>query len=142
MATQTLVQPADTLLRRVLRANGVFSTVSGVLFIADAGLIATFLGLASATPIVALGVGLLAFAAALFWDAAQRSISQRDARIVIALDVAWVIGSIAVVVLDPFALTTAGKWAIAIVADIVTVFAVVEYVGLRRARRLADSSTR
>src|SRR5687768_8242532 len=111
MATQTLVQPGDTLLRRVLRANGVFSTISGAFLIVDAGLIATFLGLASATPIVALGVGLLAFAAALFWDAAQRSISPRDARIVIALDVAWVIGSIVVVLADPFALTTAGKWA-------------------------------
>jgi hypothetical protein len=48
-------------------------------------------------------------------------------------DVAWVLASVVVVVSGWAPLTAAGVWAIMIVADIVAVFAVAQYVGLRRA---------
>jgi hypothetical protein len=134
MATQIVALSMDArLLRRALRGNATFSAISGIAFLADGGPIAAFLGLKSPTSIVVLGVALLLFAAGLFWDTAQASINKRNARIIIALDVAWVIGSIALIALDPIGLTSAGKWAILVVADIVAALAVVEYVGLRRA---------
>jgi hypothetical protein len=42
--------------------------------------------------------------------------------LVIELDVLWVIGSLILVFTDLVPLTAAGKWTVAITADIVTVF--------------------
>lgn len=48
------------------------------------------------------------------------------------MDVAWVMGSTIILFTNWASLTNAGWWAVTVVADIVTIFAVVQYVGLRR----------
>ncbi len=50
----------------------------------------------------------------------------------VLLNVAWVVGSYIILFTNWASLTNAGWWAVAVVADIVTIFAVVQYVGLRR----------
>jgi hypothetical protein len=40
-----------------------------------------------------------------------------------------------VLIADPFNFTTEGRWAILIIADAVGIFAVLEFVGLRRIRQ-------
>jgi hypothetical protein len=47
-------------------------------------------------------------------------------------DLAWVIASAGLIFANLVDFTTAGKWAIAILADVVLVFAIVQFVGLRR----------
>ena len=48
------------------------------------------------------------------------------------LDVLWVLGSVALIFSNQIPLTVAGKWAVALVADVVALFAVLQYVGVRR----------
>jgi hypothetical protein len=56
----------------------------------------------------------------------------RKARIIFALDILWVVGSILLLIADPLTLSNEGKWIVLILADAVGVFAVLEYFGLRR----------
>jgi hypothetical protein len=57
---------------------------------------------------------------------------------VIELDVLWVIGSLILIFTSLVPLTTSGKWAVAITADIVTVCAILQYIGLRRQQRIEN----
>jgi hypothetical protein len=67
-----------------------------------------------------------------FWFARKDNISEGFAKFVIGADIAWVLGSALLVFTNLVAFTSPGKWAIAIIADIVLAFAIVQYVGLRR----------
>ena len=131
------VQPNDRLLRTALRGNGIFSLISGALFILLAQSISEFLGIApDAFVVVALiGVGLLGFSGMLFWLTSRTAIATTLAIGAIVGDVAWVIGSIALLVFDPFQFSTAGRWAILIIADAVGIFAILQFMGLCRSQR-------
>ena len=135
MATTT-IQSNDRLLRNALRGNSLFSTLSGVSFVLAAGQIAEFLGVSpdAAVLIALIGVGLLGFATILFWNAARQTMDLTLAIAAIAGDVLWVLGSFVLLLVDPFGFTTAGHWAILIIADAVAVFAILQFVGLRRVR--------
>jgi hypothetical protein len=137
MATNTMdtisTRPEPTrLLRRALQTNAVFSGISGAGLLLVAGPVARLLGLGGALPIALLGAGLLLFAAWVGYEAMQPMLRQRRARVILALDIAWVVASAVIIALDPFGLSIAGKWAVAAVADVVALFALAEYLGLRR----------
>lgn len=138
MATQAhvLAQPArDQLLRRALAANLFFSLAAGAAMLLAGGPIAALLGLASPLPIQALGAAVLLFCP-LLWVIARRSpINAGHARIILALDVAWVIVSGLEIVLNPFGLSSAGLWLVAGLADVVALIALFEYLGLGRLAR-------
>jgi hypothetical protein len=51
---------------------------------------------------------------------------------VILAEAAWVAGSLALLLSGIAPLTVMGKWLIAILADIVGIFAVLQYIGLQR----------
>jgi hypothetical protein len=133
MATQTLpAADRSTLLRRTLRTNAVFTLLTGVLLTIDAGPIAAFIGLPAPWVLVAVGVLCLGYAALLFLAARRTPIVRGHGLAFVVADAAWVVAS-AVVLLGGLApLTTAGVWAVLIVADIVAVFAALQYVGWRR----------
>ena len=122
----------DSLLRRALRGNGIFSTVSGIVFLAAAAPVAAFMGLNSSLPFTILGVGLIGYALLFFWQTNKEFIAANFAIFAIVADVLWVIGSWALILFDPFGFTVAGKWAVGLIAEAVFVFAVVQYIGLRR----------
>jgi hypothetical protein len=136
MATINL-QQNDRLLRTALRGNGVFSIISGAAFILLAQGIAEFLGVSpDAFILIALvGLGLLGYAAALLWYTGRADIPPSFAMGAVIADALWVIGSIALLIFDPFNFSTAGRWAVLIIADAVGVFAILQYVGLRRSQR-------
>jgi len=128
--------PASTessLLRKALLGNSIFSTISGLLFVFDAAPIAAFLGLSSALVLRILGVGLLAFAIIVYKIATANPIDLRAAMSIVVGDLLWVVGSVVLIFTSLVSFTTGGKWAIAMVADIVLVFAIVQYVGIRKA---------
>ena len=140
MSTQTsttaMHNPASTessLLRKALLGNSIFSTISGLLFVFDAAPIAAFLGLSSALVLRILGVGLLAFAIIVYKIATANPIDLRAAMSIVVGDLLWVVGSVVLIFTSLVSFTTGGKWAIAMVADIVLVFAIVQYVGIRKA---------
>lgn len=123
------------LLRKALLGNSAFSFISGILALLFSNAIAAYLGLAPAWIILALGAGLVLYGIEIFLAARTEPTNTGIARFAVYADLAWVLGSAALIFADLVPLTTAGKWTIAIVADIVLVFAIFQYVGLRRAAR-------
>jgi hypothetical protein len=132
MTLQSVSQNPDSLLRRTLRANGLFSGVSGLAFITASRPIALFLGLDGPFVLIVIGIGLLLYALALWFNAGHRPIDHSFVWVAIIADAAWVVGSLIILLTDWFPLTPAGWWAVAIVADLVAIFAVVQFYSLRQ----------
>jgi hypothetical protein len=126
------VTSKSNLLSRTLQGNSIFSGLSGIVFIVAAGPLAAFLGLDAPLVLMIIGVSLLLYAVGLFQTATRKPISRSLALTAIILDVAWVAGSWLLLLTGWLPLTTEGKWAVAIVAEIVSVFAILQYIGLRR----------
>ncbi len=123
-----------TLLRNALLANAVFSGVNGIADVFFSGPMAAFAGVPAAI-VPFSGASLIAFAAALLWLRSRPTMSPGLVRAVIGLDLVWVIGSVAALLLrDSLGLTVAGAWSVAVGAGIVALFAVLQYVGLRGLR--------
>lgn len=117
-------------LRRSLQVDGIASGLCGGILLVGAQPVSELIGLRM--PGIALGVGalLLVYAAALLWNAGRPRINRGETLLVVALNAAWVAGSIAVIAAGP--LTVLGNLAVAVVAGAVLIFAVLEAVGLRR----------
>lgn len=130
--TSSISTSGKSFLQRALLGNAAFSGVSGLVMVLAAGSISEFLGLGNPVILVITGVLLLLYMPILVWLATQSPVPGHFAWEVIALDLLWVIGSLVLIFTDLVPLTTGGKWAIAITADIVALFAILQYVGLRR----------
>jgi hypothetical protein len=132
MTTQTTFRAArPTLLRRALQGNAIFSAITGAIMIFEAGPLATWLGLNLAVVLVAAGVILILYALGLFQLARGKSVDRRLAVAAIFLDLAWVAGSAIILLTGVLSLTVAGKWTVGLVADVVAVFAILQFLGLR-----------
>lgn len=124
----------DFLLRRSLRANALFSSVSGLALVAGSYSIGPRIGVEPSWIVLIVGLGLLPFAYDLFSNATKTRIDLTRVKVAIAGDITWVVASIAVIVIDPTGLTTAGIVTIAVVAAVVAEFALLQWIGFRRAR--------
>lgn len=122
-------------LRNALLSDSVLSIISGVAFLLFSKAIAGFIGLRASSIILVLGIGFIVYSAELFLAARSEPVNTRVARFAIYANLAWVLGSALLIFANIVPFTTAGKWAIAIIADIVLVFAILQYVGLRRLAR-------
>jgi hypothetical protein len=91
------------------------------------------LGLPEAVNLLTMGISLLAFAVTLVVFARKKPIKLLDAWIAVILDIAWVIGSYPLLFVVPF--STNGKWIVGIVAEVVMLFALLQWLGIRRIRR-------
>lgn len=118
------------LLRRALQGNALFSVVSGLLMLAMSRTVVEFLGLPDNVSLRILGVGLLGYAGWLSWNARRKIIKIVDARIAVVLDMGWVVGSYALLFAVRF--SVGGKWAVALVAEIVFLIGLLQWLGLRR----------
>ena len=127
------MQPHDPsrLLRLALRANACFSAVSGLVLAAAAPALGPWLGIPPLA-LAVVGLGLLPFAWLLFRNAARSPLSESEARLAVGADVAWVIGSAALVAFDPLGLTLAGRVAVVVIALCVADFALLQALGLGR----------
>jgi hypothetical protein len=127
----------STLLRRSLQINAVFSGVSGIAAALAAQPISNFIGTHSAgtAHIFNLGITLLIFAAFLIYTAARQIINERFALTAIIMDYGWVIGSVAILMMDVFSLSLAGKILVGIIALLVLDFAILQTLGLQRMRK-------
>ena len=131
MNPQTLDK--EKLLRGALQGNAWFSVISGVLIIAANKTLVEFLGLPGNASLAAMGVGLLGYAGWLFWNARRETIRIVDAWIAVVLDMVWVAGSYALVFAVRF--SNGGKWLVVLVAELVFVFGVLQWLGLHRIAR-------
>lgn len=121
------------LLRRALLANASFSTISGMVLVFAQRWVVRLLGLQETINLISLGISLLVFAAILVLFARKNPIKLFDAWITVILDAAWVIGSYPLLFVVHF--STSGKWVVGIVAEVVMVFALVQWLGIRRIRK-------
>jgi hypothetical protein len=121
------------LLRVALMGNALFSTISGLTLTLAGQRVVRLLGLPEAVNSLTMGTSLLAFAVTLEVFAQKKPIKLLDAWIAVLLDLAWVIGSYPLLFVVPF--STTGKWIVGIVADIVMLFALVQWLGIRRIRK-------
>ena len=117
-------------LRRALLADGVVSGLSGLMLVVLSGPIAALLGVRSPGTVAVVGVALLVYAAALLSNARREMPQRGEAAIAVALNVAWVVVSLAVIAAGW--LSVAGNWVVGLVADVVLIFAILQAVGLRR----------
>jgi len=130
---------SDRLLRRTLWGNAVFSVISGAVLASCATPFAAaaahepvdIAGLDLAIVFELLGIGVILFGLLCAWIASRSALPSGLARVVFAADIAWVVGSVAVLLL-PASWTTIGVVGIAAVALIVADLAILEYLGLRR----------
>lgn len=135
MNVQTETRSAERgapLLVRALRANGVFSGLSGVILIIAAPALAPIAGIPWPTAITVTGFLLLPFGFALWRLAGRSDLQPALGQVAVILDVLWVAGSMALLLGGWLPLTIAGKWIIALLADVVGLFAVLQFLGLRR----------
>ena len=123
-------------LRRALRGNAVFSTLSAGVLVAGSSVLGPWLGIPTLA-LVVVGLGLLPFALFLERNVRRSEVDPGEARLAVAGDVAWVVGSVALLLFDPIGLTTAGQVAVIAVALVVADFAVLQAIGLGRLRRMA-----
>ncbi len=130
MATQA--QQAPSLLRNALRANAVFSGISGLTMTVGAAQIANLMGTGNTLFYVIIGIGLLIFAADLFYFTRHPKISATFAWLAIIGDMIWVIASAIILLTDAFNVSVTGQWLLFIVGDIVLIFAIAQYIGLRK----------
>jgi hypothetical protein len=117
-------------LRYALIGNASFSTITGVFIVIAPDWTAHLLGLSGTANLIGLGIGLLIFAAALLINARRPELRLAEAWAVVLMDLTWVAGSYVILLVAPF--TVEGKWVIAMVADLVLVFAVLQWMGIRR----------
>jgi hypothetical protein len=126
-----------SMLHTVLRFNAAFSGIFGLLFLALPGMFSEMLGISSPTIIIVTGVLLLIWEVTVFSMVKHVVISPASVWVVIAGDLIWVLGSIGLLLGGWLPMTSTGKWFVAIIADIVLVFAVFQFIGVRRHNRIA-----
>jgi hypothetical protein len=121
------------LLRMALMGNALFSTISGLTLVLAGQWVVRLLGLPEAVDLLTIGISLLVFAVTLVVFARKKPIRLSDAWIAVLLDLAWVIASYPLLFVVPF--NTTGKWIVGILAEVVMVFALVQWLGIRRIRK-------
>ncbi len=130
--TNTTASPRTLdLIPLALRLDAAVTGANGLAYLAAAGPLEDLLGLDAAF-LRTIGGFLLVFAA-LVWATGARAVPRRGAvRAVIAVNVAWVLGSLALAVFGLASPSSAGTvWAV-LQAGVVGVFAELQVAALRR----------
>lgn len=94
----------------------------------------SFLGLSSPLILVIIGVLLLLYATSLFVAATRRTIDRQTGFLYAAIDGAWVLGSVVLLLTSWVPFTAAGKSSLALTAFIAAVFAGLQSYGAWRAK--------
>jgi hypothetical protein len=132
---QVEVPVKSSFLDKVLRADGIFALFSGTLLVIAASPIANLIAIDQPVILIVLGLVLFGYGAMLLVSAGRENMNRQVAWLAIILNSVWVIASYLGLFLGWFPVNTAGNWAIALVAEAVAIFAILEYIGLRRSRK-------
>jgi hypothetical protein len=127
------VEECQDLLKKALAGNALFSVVSGVAILFANRWLVKFLGLPAKASLAIVGVSLIVYAVILWFNARRRKIRITDAWIAVVMDAVWVLGSSVLIFVVPF--SSGGKWVVALVAELVLAFAIVQWLGIRRIRK-------
>jgi len=120
-------------LRTALLGNAGFSAISGICFLLFSHPVSERIGLAQPFLLISTGGLLLIFAAGLVLSARREILDLREAWVAVGLDTCWVVGSLFLLASGLF--TPVGNWAVAIVADVVLTFAMLQTIGIVKLTR-------
>ena len=138
MSSMTSAAPnaqQNTFARTVLRGNAIFSAITGALCLLGAAQVTSWLGLGGATSLFVVrlvGAGVLAFAALVWWLSTRQPIPRTGLLEIAIVDFAWVAASALLLLAGWIPFSTAGMWIVAVVADLVLAFGLLEVMALRR----------
>ncbi len=118
-------------LSRILLANGVFCSTSGLIFSLTAKPLADFLNTVPLFMTV-LGIGLVFYGAWVTYMATRSIITKGFSLFIVIADSVWVLLSVLLLVLPAFNFTPDAKWAIGIIAICVDMFATVQFLEWRK----------
>jgi len=127
------VEERQDLLKKALTGNAVFTVVSGLAILFANRWLVKFLGLPDKVSLAILGVSLIVYAAILWLNARRPKIKITDAWIAVILDAVWVIGSYVMIFVAPFSVN--GKWVVALLAELLMAFAILQWLGIRKIRK-------
>ena len=116
------------LLKRTLLVNGIATALTGTVALAGAPWLPALVGPTSPLLLAIIGAGLVVFGVVLLVQARRARIDRRVAWTIALMDIAWVLGSVAVVKVG--VLTAIGNLIVAAVAAVVLVFAILEVRGI------------
>lgn len=125
-----------SLLRKVLMADAAISGMTGALMAAGAGFLNNPLGISENVLVVA-GIGLLPFAVFVGWLAGQNNPAPSSLKTVAAINVAWVIASITILVAGIVTPTALGVAFVIAQAVVVAFFAEAQLFSLKRRSAVA-----
>lgn len=120
-------------LKQILLFNAVFSTTSGTVLILFSNPIAAIFSLKTGLPLQLIGTALLAFVFQLIWTRSKFPIPPFAVKGIIFQDLIWVLGSLILIIWNPFLISTLGLWIISIIAIIVFMFAWLQWKYLKNA---------
>jgi hypothetical protein len=118
-------------LKNVLLINAISSGASGLALIVFASAIADIFGVTAPTAITEVGIFLLVFGLFVLREGQRATPNSNAVKVIITLDVTWVIASTLIVILQLFKLTPLGYITIVAVALWVAVMAYLQRVGLK-----------
>jgi hypothetical protein len=126
---------AAPLLRRAMQADAAMSGASGTLLTLLPGPLSVLIGFERPVYLLAVGVGLIGYAAWLLFSTRRPEVNIWAGRAVIFLNLLWVAASAVLLLAEPSLFYGLGQWLVGLVALAVADLALVQYIGLRRASR-------
>ena len=119
-------------LQNVLKANAVFSMLSGSAILFFGNSIAEMMNISNAIILMVIGVGLILFGSFVWYQASRSNINIKKVKMIIIQDWIWVLGSILIIGLQLFQISFNGYILMGIVALIVADFAFFQKYYLKR----------
>lgn len=120
------------MLKNVLLVNALSSGATGVLLVLFPGLVAGLCGATLTWPFVAAGLFLIIFAVLVFVQSRKPVMQKGWIKLIIALDIIWVVESLIIVVPQLFGLSFLGYFLIGAVAGWVALMAYLQSRGLKQ----------
>lgn len=133
--------------RTFLGLNAIFSIILGADFVIAPGFAADMLFVEQAAwqaiTLRVLGVGLILFGLDLALMAKNRFVTAGQVKFITMMDIGWVVASAALLVIDGHLFTGFGQVAIVVVAALVLIFAIGQYIGANKIQPpLSEASVR
>ncbi|MFK7948704.1 MAG: hypothetical protein AB8G11_14020 [Saprospiraceae bacterium] len=119
-------------LQNVLKANAVFSILSGSIMLFFGNSIAEMMNILNSIIVMIIGGGLILFGGFVWYQASRSTVIIKAIKAIIIQDWFWVIGSIIIIGLQLFQISFQGYVLIGIVALIVANFAFFQNYYLKR----------
>ena len=125
---------SDSLLKRALMANAVFSVLTGMATVILGARIADFMSV-NRVLLGVVGVGVFGFGIVVLIIARRDPIDLKAASWVVLADGSWVMIAIVLIVGLPAAMSGGGRWLFGVVSVVVAGLGVGQMIGIRRLRQ-------